>query len=253
MVKFETLRSGLFLRYGLTDRLEVGIEVPALYRYPGILNGLITATERVVAQTTRTRESLRGTGFAFNVNKNGRTLFTGGDHEFGLGDMTLISKYQILRQSARAPAVSIRLAVKVPSGDDRRFFGSGHADVGIGVAMEKAVLRNLILYGNVNGIFPTGDISGLALSPVVSGIAAAEYQWSPALSFVGQFNYYSSPFRNTGIKLLDRDVTEVALGFNYRLRSYLLWQVYGIENVDFTTGAAADFTLSTVITYRFPG
>ena len=30
-VKFETLRSGLFLRYGATDRLELGLEVPVLY------------------------------------------------------------------------------------------------------------------------------------------------------------------------------------------------------------------------------
>lgn len=29
-VKFETLRSGLFLRYGATDRLELGLEVPVL-------------------------------------------------------------------------------------------------------------------------------------------------------------------------------------------------------------------------------
>jgi hypothetical protein len=250
-LKFETLRSGVFLRYGLTDRLEVGIEVPALYRYPGVLNGLITATERAVAQTTQTRESLGNTSFAFAVSKDGRTLFAGGDHELGLGDITLISKYQMLLQSERTPAVSLRVAVKVPSGDESRFFGSGHTDFGIGLAMEKTVARSVVLYGNINGVFPTGDISGLTLHPVISGIAAAEFLWSPTLSFVGQFDYYSSAYRNTGIKLLDRGVTEVALGFNYRLKANLLWQVYGIENVDFITGGGADFTLSTVLTYRF--
>ena len=250
-MKFETLRSGVFLRYGLTDRLEVGIEVPALYRYPGVLNGLITATERAVAEMTRTRESLRETGFAFHVSKDGRTLFAGGDHELGLGDITLSSKYLMLTQSRRMPAVSLRLAVKVPSGDERRFFGSGHTDVGVGLAVEKALTPKWILYGNVNGVFPTGHISGLTLHPAVSGIAAAEYIWSPNFSLIGQFDYYSSVYRNTGIKLLDRGVTEVALGFNYRLRGNLLWQVYGVENVDFITGGAADFTLSTVLTYRF--
>ena len=28
-MKFETVRAGLFLRYGLTDRLELGAEIPA--------------------------------------------------------------------------------------------------------------------------------------------------------------------------------------------------------------------------------
>jgi hypothetical protein len=39
IVKFETLRSGLFLRYGATDRLELGLEVPVLYRYQGFMDG----------------------------------------------------------------------------------------------------------------------------------------------------------------------------------------------------------------------
>jgi hypothetical protein len=30
IVRFETLRSGLFLRYGATDRLELGLDVPLL-------------------------------------------------------------------------------------------------------------------------------------------------------------------------------------------------------------------------------
>jgi hypothetical protein len=228
------------------------MEVPALYRYPGAMEGAITATERAFARMTGTREGLRNTGYAFNVSRNGQTLFAGSGHALGLGDITLIGKYQILTQNQQIPAVSLRLAVKVPSGDDARFFGSGHPDVGIGLAVEKAIASDWILYSNVNGIFPTGTIAGLKLGPVFSGLAAVEYLWSPAFSLVAQFDYYSSPFDNTGVKLLDRGVTEVAAGFNYRLRHNLLWQVYGVENLDFVGGGAADFTISTVLTYRFP-
>ena len=35
-MKFETLRTGLFLRYGVTSKLEVGFELPFLYRYTGV-------------------------------------------------------------------------------------------------------------------------------------------------------------------------------------------------------------------------
>ena len=45
-VKFETLRSGLFLRYGATDKLELGLEVPVLYRYDGFMEGAITYCDR---------------------------------------------------------------------------------------------------------------------------------------------------------------------------------------------------------------
>lgn len=250
-MKFEQVRSGLFLRYGLTDQLEVGVEVPALYRYSGILEGAITQAERLTSGLSPARASLKNTGFAYTVSRNGQTLLSGGNQELGLGDITLFSKYQMLAESEKHPAVSLRFAVKTPSGDSDRFFGSGNADVGVGLAVEKMVAAHWILYGNLNGIFPTGSIAGLTLQPAMSGILAAEYLWSSAVSLVAQFDYYSSPFHGTGTPVLDDGVTEVAAGFNYRLRNNLLWQVYGVENLDFIRGGAADFTLSTVVTYRF--
>ncbi|MGH7209749.1 MAG: DUF3187 family protein, partial [Nitrospiraceae bacterium] len=250
-VKAEQLRTGLYLRYGLLDRLEVGIEIPLLYRYRGFLGGAITATERATTGLSPARHALKGTGFAFNLSRDGHTLFAGGDGDLGLGDITLISKYQILSQSTQVPTVAVRFAVKVPSGDSSNVFGSGHADVGLGLAVERSLDTRWILYGNVNGIFPTGTVSGLTVQPAVSALAAAEYLWSPAASFVAQFDYYSSPFHGTGTEVLDDGVTAGTVGFNYRLRKNLLWQVYGIENLDFITGSAADFTLSTLVTYRF--
>jgi len=250
-VKVEQLRTGLYLRYGLLDRLEVGIEIPVLYRYRGFLEGAITATERATTGLTSARNALKGTGYAFNLSRDGQTVFGGGEGELGLGDITLISKYQFLSQSPRVPAVAVRFAVKVPSGDSSKVFGSGHADVGLGLAVEKSLATQWIVYGNVNGIFPTGTVNGLTVQPAVRALAAAEYLWSPAVSFVGQFDYYSSPFHGTGTEILDDGVTAATVGFNYRLRKNLLWQVYGVENLDFITGSAADFTLSTLVTYRF--
>jgi hypothetical protein len=248
---FETLRSGLFFRYGLTDRFEVGIEIPALHRYHGFLEGAITATERATTGLAPARNALSGSGFVYDFKQNERTLFKGGSGDLGLGDLTLSAKYLVLRERDWLPTVSARVALKVPSGDDGRFFGSGHADVGMGLAIEKMLLERWLTYANLNGIVPTGTVSGLPVGPALSGLVAVEYLWSRDFSLVAQFDYYSSPFQPTGSPILDRGVTEVAAGFNYRLRDRVLWQVYGVENVDFITGSAADFTLSTVVTYRF--
>jgi hypothetical protein len=51
--------------------------------------------------------------------------------------------------------------------------------------------------------------------------------------------------------VLNKGVTEVAAGFSYRFTWNLLWQVYGIENLDFIRGSAADFTAATLVTFRF--
>ena len=251
VMKLETLRSGLFLRYGLTEQFEVAMEVPVLYRYRGILDGAITATERATTGLTRARKDLQHLGYAYSVSLGGRNAFHGGQDQLGLGDISLMSKYQFVQQTQTTPAVSLRLAVKAPSGNASHVFGSGNPDVGVGLALEKTLLSRWIAYANVNGVFPTGHVSGLRLQPIMSAVAAVEYLWSERVSFTAQFDYYSSSFHGTGLKVLDRGVTEAVVGFSYWLRPHLLWQVYGVENVDFIKGSAADFTLSTVVTYRF--
>ena len=250
-IKVEQLRSGVFLRYGLTDHLEVAMEIPAYYRYEGFMNGMISQVERLTSGLSPPRASLKNVPFVYNLSLNGQTRFSGGDGQLALGDITLYGKYQLVKDHSWIPAVSLRAAVKVPSGDSGRFFGSGNTDLGIGLAVEKQIARRWFLYGNFNGMFPTGSVSTLSTHPYVSGIAGVEYLFTSNFGLTVQFDYYSSPFRNTGTNILDGAVTDVAFGFNYRVRSNLVWQVYGVENLDFTRDSAADFTLSTLMTYRF--
>ena len=250
-MKFETLRSGLFLRYGATERWELSVEVPVLYRYRGFMDGPIKAVERATTGLSPARRALAQSGYAFNISRGGRTVASGREGAVGLGDSTVMSKYQLLPETALMPAVSVRTALKLPTGDEGQFFGSGSPDVGLGLAVEKGFGGRWVVYGNLNGVAPTGRIAGMPLQPTISGLVAAEYLWSENLSFTTQFDYYSTPFHGVGTQALDKGVTESAVGFSYRLTQHLLWQGYGIENLDFITGSAADFTLSTLLTYRF--
>jgi uncharacterized protein DUF3187 len=251
VVKFETLRSGLFLRYGLTEKVELAVEIPVYYRYQGFMNGAITATERATTGEAPARAALKNTNFAFNVTRNGQTVMSGGPGATGLGDTTLMSKFQLLTEGASTPAVSLRGAFKLPTGNQTDFFGSGSPDFGAGLAIEKHLANRFILYGNFNGVLPTGSVAGFSLQPTIAAIVAVEYLWSENLSVTAHFDYYSSPFHGTGLAMLNNDVTETVLGFSYRVAPHLLWQFYAVENVDFVTGSAADFTISTLLTYRF--
>ncbi len=250
-MKFETVRAGLFLRYGLTDRLELGVEIPGYHRYRGFMEEPILGVERGTTGISPPRKALREIGYAFNIANGSRTLFQGSKGATGLGDISFYGKYQLLKETASLPALSVRVGVKAPTGDTDEVFGSGHPDAGIGLALDKTFATGWILYANVNGIFPTGPIAGLDLQPVVSGLVAVEYLWTENFSITAQFDYYSPPFHGTGTRVLDKGVTESVLGVSYRVLPGLLWQLYGVENLDFITGSAADFTLSTILTYRF--
>ena len=250
-MKFETVRAGLFLRYGLTDRLEIGVEIPALHRSQGFMEDAILAVENLTTGVAPARKALEHTDYAFNISNGGRTIFQGSEGATGLGDVSFFAKYQLLKETTVLPALSVRLAVKAPTGDTSEVFGSGHPDAGIGLAMEKRFADHWIAYVNLNGVFPAGRIAGLSVQPVISGLAAIEYLWTEKFSITTQFDYYSPPFHGTGTRVLDKGVTEVVVGASYRVLPGLLWQLYVVENLDFITGSAADFTLSTVLTYRF--
>lgn len=249
--KFETLRTGLFLRYGATDKLEVAVEVPVLYRYHGFMEGAIKAVERATTGLAPARNALGKVVYAYDVTRGGKQIVNGSEGAVGLGDSSLLAKYQLIEESSFLPAVSIRGAVKLPTGDEGEYFGSGSPDFGIGLAAEKLIEGRWILYGNVNGVLPTGRVVGIDLQPTLSGLVAVEYLWSEKLSLTLQFDYYSPPFHGTGLRALDKGVTEVVADFSYRVTDRWLWQTYGVENVDFITGSAADFTLAALFTYRF--
>ena len=78
-MKFETVRAGLFLRYGLTDRLEIGAEVPVLHRYGGFMDGAIKGVENATTGVSPPRKALGDTPYAFNISNGGRTMFKGSD------------------------------------------------------------------------------------------------------------------------------------------------------------------------------
>ena len=73
--------------------------------------------------------------------------------------------------------------------------------------LDKTFATGWIPYANER-VFPTGQIAGLDLQPVMSGLVAVEYLWTDNFSITAQFDYYSPPFHGTGTRVLDKGVTD---------------------------------------------
>jgi hypothetical protein len=251
LLKLNQLRSALELRYGVLSGTEVGLELASLYNHSGGLDGMITATEHLFDRPAPIRERLKRQGFAYMLSRNGQTLLQGTNGAYGVTDMVLSAKTLLVAEKGYVPAIAVRLMLKVPIGDKDRTFSNDVFDVGIGLLLQKTLFTRFVLYQNLNEVFPTGRFLGTGLRAYFTSITGLEFMATPKFSITGQFEYYQSPFNNTGLKLLDEAVTEGVLAFGYRFTPRLLWQLYGIENIDYTRDVAADFTLGTALTYRF--
>jgi len=255
VLKFETFRFAFILKNGITNRVEGQVEIPILYRDKGILDPFIISVEDAVSRFSPNRlEFNRGSFGGYSITRNGEILVSGERGDFGLGDIVLQGKFLAWRETTKWPSLSLRGAIKLPTGRKDLLFGSGKVDLGLGFGMQKEIHRRLIVYLNQGVVFPMGHFldTGFTLNPISTTIFAVEWIWSPRFSWLTQIDFYTSPFHSTGVLALDRFVSEVAFGFGYTLRPHVLWQLFGIENFnkpDF--GAAADFTALTTVSYRF--
>ena len=250
LVKMEQGRTALDLRYGMTDKLETGVEIPLLYRTRGFLEPFIKAIESVTIDGA-VRNRLEDVPFAFQIERNGQTLFSGSEGQVGLGDISLYAKREVAEEGDWLPKTSLRVALKIPTGSERRAFGSGTVDIGIGIVGERRPFPWWIMYVNVNGVFPTARVAGLKTIPSLSAVFANEFLVSDRFSIGAQFNSYTSLVTGSGLASVDKGASEVAVGFTYAFKNNVRAQLYAIEGIDPPRGGDADFTLSLVLTYLF--
>lgn len=243
-LKFETNRTVFGIRYGIADRWEMGIHLPFITRYGGFLDPVINQVESWFNSKNSERDRYPDNTFgAFIVRKGDEILFEGKREEFQPGDLWFSVKREI-DPGDRWPLLALRGALKMPTGDADAVLGSGNPDLGFGLAAEKQVWRRLMLFLNVNLVFPFGRVGDgeLSLNPIVSESFAAEFALTRRWSALLHQAVYTSPMHGTDTNLLDADAVELGLGLNFGWSERLGFQVLGINNVS-GVEQAADFTL----------
>jgi len=137
------------LDYGLTDRMEIGLESPWLiiFNAPG---------------TTPTRAS-------------------------GIGDTNVSLKYNFLREreNSRRPALAVAFNLELPTGDTKQQLGSGLADFYMNSILQKSVSKNKKLRLNGGILFTGNETTGVVgiktRGTVFTGGASLVKQFSPKL------------------------------------------------------------------------
>jgi hypothetical protein len=249
-LKFETNRTVLGGSIGVGRGFEVGLDVPMISRFGGFLDPVIDSVEHLLGNFNPERNLFPNNSFgAFQVQRGDVRLFDGKDQSFNLGDIWVSGKYEAWRPE-KWPIVSLRAAIKFPTGRAGGVYGSGKPDFGLGVAAEHQFLDWLVTYGNLALIYPVGPITGgsLTLNPIVTeGIAFEAHVFRP-VSLLLQQELYTSPFHGTGAPLLDGTAVELTGGVNVAVAP-LLFQLGLIDNVS-GVATSADFTLLLRMTYR---
>ena len=240
----EMIRVSLDAQYGIVPGLEMSISLPFVYKYSGILDHAILEFEEAFNAERSLRKHQVEDQYEYYVKRNNTALISGnGERSSGIGDLALWIKGKVWDEGDILPCLSTRLGVKVPTGDKDRAFGSGKADYGFGLLLQKD-MRGLTAYLNADVIFPGDafDQEGVTLSEFYEIMLGAEYKLSSRFSLLAQVNCIARPFQQTGLQMLDRRIYDFLVGIDYLTKGGVSVQGGAIEDFRNSGDAGADIT-----------
>ncbi len=233
---------------------EIRIDVPLEARSGGVLDGLIESWHMLLGlpQDTRRQHPRNRVRLEIADSTAGRTLIDETDSDVGLGDVTVRFLQRVTSPSPWA-AVALRAAVKLPTGSSGELFGSGAADVALGVAASLRLARSLWVHADLDvaalGDSPLSD-DGLHQSGTLSQALLA-LEWRPwtTLRLLAQLQSESAPLE-AGVHDADRRSLVLAWGLRQALSNRVEVE-FGLAE-DLRVRAAPDLTVLTGLRWTPP-
>lgn len=247
----EILRAALEVRYGISENIEVGVEVPALFFGGGFLDSFIQGYHDTFGFPNGGRNLIANGNFSYQVKNHGSVVYEAHPRSVNLGDISLISKIHLIDEGKSLPAFALKGVLKVPTGSSDLGSGSGNLDVGFTFLAEKSYKR---LHGYSQlGFMVLGKSE--VLSSIVKkggwfGSAALEFNLSHSLSLISQIDMMSPLFRNVTINELADPAVDLTFGLSgvrsltaiSPLFKQIFYKTSFTEDVT-SRGPSVDFTL----------
>lgn len=240
----EMIRTSLELSHGVLPGLELGLSFSVNHFYSGFMDKPILEVERMSGKIRGIRREEDPGRVTYFLMRGDEVIISASENRTGVGDLVLRAKKMVWDEEGALPRLSARLAVKLPTGDEDRAFGSGEVDCGLGLLFQKDIER-MSFYLNGDVIFPGDafDAFGVSLREFYGLMLGAEHRCTPRLSVVAQMSWSTRPFKDTGLEMLDRRIYELLIGVTYRTKNGVFIQGGGMEDIVSSFDAGADFTL----------
>jgi len=127
----ESTRLDLAYRYGVGNRLQLGITLPYVWHHSGNLDAVIDGWHDFFGLPGGPREERPHDVLDLRYADAGDTLVALNRNVRGPGDVRLHAGWQLA--AGDASRTMLRIGVKLPTGDSTRLTGSGNTDLSIGI------------------------------------------------------------------------------------------------------------------------
>lgn len=226
----------LTIRRRIGERLEVGIDVPYVRHSGGSLDSVIFDFHDLVGLPNSNRDGPQNQYRLF-FEQQGVTLFDTSTPTSGIGDAQISAAIGFDK-------ITLRAAIKAPTGDPDNLTGSGAADLSLGAysGAVTSLFERPLSYSGFVGLLALGDgeiMPDIQRSAVAYGGAALRWHATPRFALATQL-YMQGPYFDANLDELGGSTFQLAFGADVRFKRSLL-RVAIVE--DIAAGAAPDFAL----------
>ncbi len=209
-------------RRGLTDWLEVGLDVPLVSHSGGAFDGIIKNWHDIWGLSNSKREGPDDQlQFLFSVDDLQQLNVV--DSVSGIGDVQLTAGIPLSRgQEDGKTALALRFGIKLPTGDADDLLGSGAMDGSVGLYGD----TSMTLFGYPLGVSGFAGVLGLGSGDVLSdrqrdfvpfGGGAMTWRASDRLGITAQFQVQGS-YIDSDLDELGGSSIQLAFGATYQFR-----------------------------------
>lgn len=229
----EILRNQIEYSYGLGGRTEIGFTLPVITRTGGFLDQFIVRFHDGLGLAQSGREEFPENRLMMSfINDSGEEIVLLDKSNKGtiIGDLSFISRTEIYRGQGSVRSVLLTALVRLPTSQERNYYGSSGADGAFSVAASFHPAP-FYLYSTIGyGIFGSGSLYGLNLRPYQwTFFMAVEYPVSQNVSLVVQ------QLSNSGTTVSSPDFSnpthELTFGARHRISSQLVLNYGIVENL----------------------
>lgn len=177
----ETATYNIKLRYGVSDRLEVGLDVPYVHHSGGYLDSTIRKFHSIFGYSNDRQEEFEKNQIHYKVDENGNELYETQESSRGLGDIRFTAGVPLLTGSESSRRyLAVRSVLKLPTGDSEDLLGSGGTDLSAGLAYSDFELLksiNVVLAADL-GVVYLGDSDVLSsMQKNYAGYGGGSMDW----------------------------------------------------------------------------
>jgi hypothetical protein len=215
----ESYRWTASTRYGLTDRIEVGIEIPWVLYGGGFLDSFIIDWHDTFGMPQGGRDVAPKNRIHYSYSDAGQQKMLMDSSGSGLGDIVLTGGVKLYEEKSPAlhDALALRSTVKLPSGDSDELRGSGAFGGTVSLCGSSNHFTEwgaLGLFGSVGGMISAkGDVLK-DQQETVAAFGTLGLGWGPApwISFKVQLNANTPLYKDSSLPELSKSAVMLVTG-----------------------------------------